>query len=90
MDDLRADFRAIYHITEDIENLEAIQFQRFAYRTPAYKGVMRAKIEKEQDDKEQVNQTQQRMAGGEDARQVPGNRAALQLSPTLAGVIDFK
>jgi hypothetical protein len=84
LDDLRADFRAIYHITEDIEELEAIQFQRFAYRATAYRGIMRARAENDEEQKQQHKQ------GGEETNEVPGNTGALRLSPSLAGVIDFK
>lgn len=49
LDDLEADFRVFYQI-KNIFEMGSAQFFRFAVRTPFYKGVMRARVEKEHED----------------------------------------
>jgi hypothetical protein len=46
LDDLEADFRAIYHVS-DMLALPACQFVRLAQRLPHYQGAMRATVESE-------------------------------------------
>jgi len=43
LDDLKADFRAFYHIS-DIHELSTIEFLRLAYRVGAYGGVISSRM----------------------------------------------
>lgn len=51
LDDLESDF-SVFHRVEDMLNLDAPRFFRFAHRMPAYRGVMRARVEQEEMERE--------------------------------------
>ena len=53
MDDLDADFLAIYRIDDPLETLSGPRFFKLAYRAAAYNGVMAARIAKQQEEEEQ-------------------------------------
>ncbi|WP_328932622.1 MULTISPECIES: hypothetical protein [unclassified Streptomyces] len=70
MDDLDADFLAIYGINEPLETLSGPRYFKLAYRVGAYNGVMTARIAKEQED--------QRDEGGHAGSQFGGSEQELQ------------
>lgn len=57
LDDLDADFLAIYSIDLDHAELSARRYFALAHRLPAYQGVMAARIEAEREDRPQAAST---------------------------------
>lgn len=83
--DLAADFRAFYRLSwRHALMLPGPEFLALAYRTPAYGGVMAARIEQGRDDGgTRVDDGDTRV------RQVEGRRSAITADPVLSSVIDF-
>lgn len=72
--DLEADFRVFYRVEEMFE-MGSARFLRFAERTPYYKGVMRRRVEAEQEEQDGGQAT-----GPERAQRVESTPAAMATS----------
>lgn len=79
LDDLDADFLAIYRV-DDIESLSGPRFLALAARTAAYQGVMAARIAAQQ----QAGSEQ----GGE-VRQVDADQASIAADPALGSLVSW-
>lgn len=64
MDDLEADFLAIYRIEDPLDELSGPRFFKLAYRASAFQGVMAARISSEQSEEDQQNR-EHRYSGDE-------------------------
>lgn len=57
LDDLDADFLAIYHLDLEQAEISAPRYFALAYRLPAYQGVMAARVDEEREDQPQRSST---------------------------------
>jgi hypothetical protein len=83
LDDLESDFSAIHGIS-DMYSLPSAKFFKFAYRLPAYQGVMRMLVEEEAE----MQQRQDGITTGDSTyREVPAD--AISTDVELSEFIDF-
>lgn len=85
LDDLESDFSAIHHVP-DMLALPGPKFFRLASRMVAYRGVMRARVQAEQDDQGGSSAPARPRS---DVEHVPATRQDIESHPLLSGFIDI-
>jgi hypothetical protein len=79
LDDLDADFLAIYGIDLEQVDVSAPRYFALAHRLPAYQGVMAARVEEERDEQDQSSTTT-RTSSTQPARQGGGENREVSLT----------
>ena len=89
--DLEADFRAWYGVT-DMLSMPGPEFFRLAMRTVAFQGVMAARAQGVIDAQEAETRALVSESPAPDAGrgEVPGDRASIEASDVLGGLIDWE
>lgn len=85
LDDLESDFSAIHHVP-DMLALPGPKFFRMAHRMVAYRGVMRARVEAQQDNEGGTSAPNRSRS---DVEYVPATRDAIESHPLMSGFIDI-
>lgn len=87
LDDIASDM-SVFHRVDDITALDGPTFLRFAWRLPAYEGVLRARAVAEENASRPPTPASVTTAGP--AQEVnPGTRATLQADPAFQGIFSF-
>ncbi|MFE2407127.1 hypothetical protein ACFXDE_02150 [Kitasatospora sp. NPDC059408] len=87
LDDLASDF-SVFHRIGDITVLDGPTFLRFAWRMPAYEGVMRVRATAAREEDGGAGSMPQ-MAPGRHEEINPGTPAALRADPAFAGLFSY-
>lgn len=80
------------HRVDDIWSMNGPRFFRLAWRLPCYRGVMRERTLKEQQEREQSTPVPQQQAPGyapAGSSTQPGTRAIIANDPTFAQIFSF-
>lgn len=81
---------SVFHRVDDLTALDGPTFFRRAWRLPAYQGVMRARLQAEQENNPQppsIHHAAEPSTGDRDWN--PGTRATLMADPALNGIFSF-
>jgi hypothetical protein len=89
LDDIASDL-SVFHRVDDLTALDGPTFFRLAWRLPAYQGVMRARLEAEQEEHDQsptAPRAAEPQSGGREWN--PGTQTTLMADPNLKGIFSF-